>query len=52
MKKNLLIMGLVFNVAVLVAVVLVSTQSYFHSKEVQNLTEGCREVGGDTVTGN
>ncbi|MDV2682958.1 hypothetical protein RYX56_01075 [Alkalihalophilus lindianensis] len=46
MKKNLLVMLLVLNVAVLVAVFLLGTQSYFHSKEVQSLTEGCREVGG------
>ncbi|WP_368504964.1 hypothetical protein AB3N04_04765 [Alkalihalophilus sp. As8PL] len=46
MKKNLFILIMVLNVAVLVSVVLVGTQSYFHSKEVQSLTEGCREVGG------
>jgi hypothetical protein len=46
MKKNLLNMLLMLNVAVLVTVFLIGIQSYFHSKEAQSLTEGCREVGG------
>ncbi len=46
MKKNVVIGSLLINIVLIVVLVLTLSNNYFISKELNNITSKCYEIGG------